>query len=64
LSRPATQATHAALLTILPGQPALPGFRLEKALQTARNIDAGVTGVSAAFVYFVDLARELGDAER
>jgi phosphoribosylformylglycinamidine synthase len=43
----------------LPGQPALSEFRLDKLLHRLRRRDDRVTGIDAAFIYFVDLAGPL-----
>ncbi|MCC7198523.1 MAG: phosphoribosylformylglycinamidine synthase [Gammaproteobacteria bacterium] len=43
----------------LPGAPALSDFRLAKLLNSLREIDSRVTGVSARFQHFADLHRPL-----
>jgi phosphoribosylformylglycinamidine synthase len=47
----------------LPGPPALSSFRIAKLLARLQDLDASVTGVSAEFVHFADLARPLSAAE-
>jgi phosphoribosylformylglycinamidine synthase len=48
----------------LTGQPALSEFRLEKLLRRLRRRDDRVTGIDAAFIYFVDLAEVLTAEQR
>ena len=48
----------------LSGPPALSAFRIAKLLTRIRELEADVSGVSAHFVHFADLARPLTAAER
>ena len=48
----------------LSGPPALSVFRIAKLLTRIRELEAGVSGVSAHFVHFADLVRALTAAER
>ena len=43
----------------IPGSPALSAFRINKLLQRLSRLDPAVTGLSSAFVHFVDIARSL-----
>ncbi len=43
----------------LPGSPALSPFRLDKLLRALRQRHAGVTGIAARWMHFVDVARPL-----
>jgi len=47
----------------LSGPPALSAFRIAKLLPRLRELEAGVSGVSASFVHFADLVRALTAAE-
>ncbi len=48
----------------LPGQTALSDFRLAKLTERLQHLDSRVKGVSARFVYFIELAAPLSEAER
>src|SRR5690606_28435090 len=48
----------------LQGAPALSSFRIAKLLRRLRAIEPAVSGLSAQFVHFVDLERELDARER
>ncbi|HVS78044.1 MAG TPA: phosphoribosylformylglycinamidine synthase [Steroidobacteraceae bacterium] len=48
---------------VLPGAPALSGFRIEKLLARITGAEPAVTGLAARFVHFASLARPLTDAE-
>ncbi|MGH8268782.1 MAG: phosphoribosylformylglycinamidine synthase, partial [Steroidobacteraceae bacterium] len=50
-------------LLVLPGAPALSGFRIEKLLARIAALQPAVTGLSAHFVHFTALKRPLTDAE-
>jgi phosphoribosylformylglycinamidine synthase len=50
-------------LLVLPGAPALSGFRIEKLLARIAVQEAEVTGLAAHFVHFASLARPLTDGE-
>ncbi|HEV2442519.1 MAG TPA: phosphoribosylformylglycinamidine synthase [Steroidobacteraceae bacterium] len=50
-------------LLILPGTPALSGFRLEKLLARIAALEPAVTGLGSHFVHFAALARPLADGE-
>jgi phosphoribosylformylglycinamidine synthase len=50
-------------LLILPGAPALSGFRIEKLLARIAAIEPAVTGLVSHFVHFASLTRPLGDDE-
>ena len=43
----------------IPGQAALSSFRLRKLLDDLAAIDAGISGVDARYVYFIQLAAPL-----
>ena len=47
----------------IPGSPALSSFRITKLLDRLRALDPAVTGLTAAFVHFVDMERALSAAE-
>ncbi len=49
---------------VVPGGPALSLFRLEKLLRTLKARQAGVSAVSARWVHFADLERELEGREQ
>jgi phosphoribosylformylglycinamidine synthase len=51
-------------LLVLPGAPALSGFRIEKLLGRIAAREPAVTGLDAHFVHFASLARPLSDAEQ
>ena len=53
----------AGRLLILAGAAALSGFRIEKLLARTAALEPAVTGLTAHFVHFADLARPLSDAE-
>ncbi|HYL04304.1 MAG TPA: phosphoribosylformylglycinamidine synthase [Steroidobacteraceae bacterium] len=48
----------------IPGPPALSAFRIAKLLDRLSAIEPAVTGLSARFVHFADLARPLSARER
>ena len=50
-------------LLILPGTPALSGFRIEKLLARIAALEPAVTGLASHFVHFAALARPLTDGE-
>ena len=50
-------------LLILPGAPALSGFRIEKLLARIAAMEPAVTGLASHFVHFADLVRPLTDGE-
>jgi phosphoribosylformylglycinamidine synthase len=50
-------------LLVLPGGPALSGFRIEKLLARIAAVEPAVTGISARFVHFAALARTLTEGE-
>ena len=50
-------------LLILPGAPALSGFRIEKLLARIAAMEPAVTGLASHFVHFASLARPLSDGE-
>ena len=50
-------------LLVLPGAPALSGFRIEKLLARIAGLETAVTGLAAHFVHFAALARPLADGE-
>ncbi len=52
------------MVLMLPGAPALSGFRIEKLLVRVRAIEPAVTALSARFVHFAALERVLSAAER
>jgi len=47
----------------LPGPPALSSFRQEKLTATLREIDSGVTSVTARFIHYAELSQELNAEE-
>lgn len=51
-------------LILLPGTPALSGFRVEKLLARLAAAEPAVTGLATRFMHFVALARPLSDGER
>ena len=54
----------AGRLLVLPGAPALSGFRIEKLLARIATVESTVTGLAARFVHFAALARPLGEGEQ
>jgi phosphoribosylformylglycinamidine synthase len=52
------------MVLMLPGAPALSGFRIEKLLVRVRALEPAVTALSARFVHFAALERALTGAER
>ena len=50
-------------LLVLPGAPALSGFRIEKLLARIAALEPAVTGLVSHFVHFASLARPLGEDE-
>ena len=52
------------MVLMLPGAPALSGFRIEKLLVRVRALEPAVTALSARFVHFAALERALSGAER
>ena len=54
----------AGRLLVLPGAPALSGFRIEKLLARIATVESAVTGLAARFVHFAALARPLGEGEQ
>ncbi len=54
----------AARLLVLPGAPALSGFRIEKLLGRIAALEPAVTGLASNFVHFAALAQPLTDAEQ
>ncbi|MGH8199514.1 MAG: phosphoribosylformylglycinamidine synthase [Steroidobacteraceae bacterium] len=50
-------------LLVLPGAPALSGFRIEKLLLRVCALEPAVTGLEAHFLHFASLARPLSEAE-
>jgi phosphoribosylformylglycinamidine synthase len=50
-------------LLVLPGAPALSGFRIEKLLGRIAAAEPAVTGLATRFVHFAALARPLTDGE-
>ena len=53
----------AGRLLVLPGAPALSGFRIEKLLARIAALEPAVTGLDAHFVHFASLARTLSEGE-
>ena len=51
-------------LLVLPGAPALSGFRIEKLLARIAASEPEVTGLAARFMHFAALARPLTDGEQ
>ncbi|MGH8299777.1 MAG: phosphoribosylformylglycinamidine synthase, partial [Steroidobacteraceae bacterium] len=51
-------------LVILPGAPALSGFRIEKLLARIAAVEPAVTGLAARFMHFAALERPLTDDEQ
>jgi phosphoribosylformylglycinamidine synthase len=51
-------------LLVLPGTPALSGFRIEKLLARIAAVEPAVTGLAPRFVHFAALARPLNDDEQ
>jgi phosphoribosylformylglycinamidine synthase len=54
----------AARLLVLPGPPALSGFRIEKLLARVVALEPSVTALDSRFVHFAALARPLADEEQ
>src|SRR6185312_10293812 len=50
-------------LLVLPGGPALSGFRIEKLLARIATLEPAVTSLASRFMHFVALARPLTDGE-
>ena len=50
-------------LLVLPGGPALSGFRIEKLLARIAAVEPAVTHLTARFVHFAALARPLTEGE-
>jgi phosphoribosylformylglycinamidine synthase len=53
----------AGRLLVLPGAPALSGFRIEKLLARIAALEPAVSDLTSRFVHFADLARPLSDPE-
>jgi phosphoribosylformylglycinamidine synthase len=53
----------AGRLLVVPGAPALSGFRIEKLLARISALEPGVTGLGADFMHFAFLARPLSEGE-
>ena len=51
-------------MLILPGAPALSDFRLKKQLDALKQIEPAITGLSARFMHFADVARPFTVEER
>ncbi|HZT05052.1 MAG TPA: phosphoribosylformylglycinamidine synthase, partial [Steroidobacteraceae bacterium] len=51
-------------LLVLPGTPALSGFRIEKLLSRITAMEPAVTALTSRFMHFAALARPLTDGER
>ena len=51
-------------LLVLPGAPALSGFRIEKLLARIADTEPAITGLTSRFMHIAALARPLTDAER
>src|SRR5579883_2085037 len=54
----------AGRLLVLPGAPALSGFRIEKLLARVSAVEPAVSDLASRFVHFASLARPLTDGER
>jgi phosphoribosylformylglycinamidine synthase len=50
-------------LLVLPGAPALSGFRIEKLLARISALEPAVTGLAAHFMHFASLVRPLSEGE-
>src|SRR5579872_1851623 len=53
----------AGRLLVLPGAPALSGFRIEKLLARIAALEPAVTGLDAHFMHFASLDRALSESE-
>jgi phosphoribosylformylglycinamidine synthase len=51
-------------LLVLPGAPALSGFRIEKLIGRLAAVEPGITALGSRFVHFAALARPLTDEEQ
>ena len=50
-------------LLVLPGAPALSGFRIEKLLARITAVAPAVTGLTTRYVHFIALQRPLTEGE-
>ncbi|NOU21788.1 MAG: phosphoribosylformylglycinamidine synthase, partial [Methyloglobulus sp.] len=50
-------------MLLIPGSPALSKFRIMRLLSDLKTIESGVSTLTARFIHFVDITKELSDAE-